>query len=849
MVVCQHVLQGVSVVHVATAPARRPWRPWRTSSALRRDRDEQQLQRFGCQSCRCRAVHAAATQSQEATLRQQTDQDLNAQPDPRYEGVAWVDDQESQLADEARQEEQEPQLQRTQSAKPPQIKHIDEDQPVRHKFHRRMMQAAANGQASDVSEILEEMKEDGLEPGPYAYHALVFAHVKNKNSDEALAVMQLMHKLGLQAVAQSYCAVIHSFVSDSQLDLAMRVFASMQASGISAHPGWLTITNQLYAAGQHDLADKLLLNRQPDWQPDSDLYVHIIKSACSAIARSADPAPSAESSETDVDQFVEALKILEEMKARGVTPGLRHMHPILEGYSKIGASSSAETFVRNMGRDIAPDVRSFELIARAHIQSGKDGVAESLTNVSSDISKAGLQTSKRFLMLMVEANLLENNLEEALGQFRSLRIAGRIRGVMRLLPDNVLYSLLQKLSSANMPAELLRMLSAMHVDGRRMPAVDESTTDNAASSLLTSWLAGTRSTASQKFEGVMAQPKDAVDEITQVDGVSILGGKYAVNAEGKILSPSSQKVPQLKAELTARNLSTEGNREELKRRVMAARNAEPPDMAKAIRKKEALREAKRNKLEKAMKQDAAATKAGETAPAGSIDDRKAKVQVVAYGVGKSTVKEEFEAVVDDEEEGITPDDEAVEDTTVDPMQASNTATAVEDDDYVVGDDDSPDVLMEDGNDTMDDQLPSRREGVAARKQTAVAVAARRPVSNADAGADVALQLLCICETLGGSATAGDYKQILQVCEAEGNAGVARNIVGSWHEVLQTAYDPATVSDMYHRAARVCISNNSRPLAQDICRDMQSREIGLDSQLQDLLEHHEQFDTSDSDEGD
>ena len=67
----------------------------------------------------------------------------------------------------------------------------------------------------------------------------------------------------------------------------------------------------------------------------------------------------------------------------------------------------------------------------------------------------------------------------------------------------------------------------------------------------------------------MAQPKDAADEITQVDGVSILGGKYAVNAEGKILSPSSQKVPQLKAELTARNLSTEG-REELKRRVMVS---------------------------------------------------------------------------------------------------------------------------------------------------------------------------------------------------------------------------------------------------------------------------------------
>ncbi len=61
--------------------------------------------------------------------------------------------------------------------------------------------------------------------------------------------------------------------------------------------------------------------------------------------------------------------------------------------------------------------------------------------------------------------------------------------------------------------------------------------------------------------------------------------------------------------------------------MQAARNAEPPDMAKAIRKKEAQREAKRNKLEKAMKEEAAASKAGEAPPAGSLEDRRAKVQV------------------------------------------------------------------------------------------------------------------------------------------------------------------------------------------------------------------------------
>ncbi len=90
--------------------------------------------------------------------------------------------------------------------------------------------------------------------------------------------------------------------------------------------------------------------------------------------------------------------------------------------------------------------------------------------------------------------------------------------------------------------------------------------------------------------------------------------------------------------------------------------------------------------------------------------------------------------------------------------------------------------------------------------------------------------------------------LFQVCEAEGNAVVARDMVRSWHDVLQTAYDPDIVSNMYHRAARVCISNESRPLAQEICKDMQTRGIVADSQLQELLEHKEQPDTSDSDEG-
>ena len=61
--------------------------------------------------------------------------------------------------------------------------------------------------------------------------------------------------------------------------------------------------------------------------------------------------------------------------------------------------------------------------------------------------------------------------------------------------------------------------------------------------------------------------------------------------------------------------------------LQAARKGELPDMAAAIRKKEAQRDAKRSKLEKAMKEEVAASKAGEPHAASSSDHGKAELQV------------------------------------------------------------------------------------------------------------------------------------------------------------------------------------------------------------------------------
>ncbi len=50
-------------------------------------------------------------------------------------------------------------------------------------------------------------------------------------------------------------------------------------------------------------------------------------------------------------------------------------------------------------------------LVQAHIQSGKDGLIENLQSVGSLMTTAGLQLSKKFRVLIVEADLLENRLE------------------------------------------------------------------------------------------------------------------------------------------------------------------------------------------------------------------------------------------------------------------------------------------------------------------------------------------------------------------------------------------------------------------------------------------------------
>lgn len=757
---------------------------------------------------------------------QQSEPDTSTQPNERLPGLDGASNQEWNIFDDA-QHEEEQYVEDQVSWAPENFRHIDESDPARHSYHRIMMKYAAEGDPESVENILEDMEESGLEPGPFAHHACVFACVKAGRPDGGLAAMREMFAQGLKPIAQSYTAMIHGYMRSGQAEEAQAIFRSLQSSGHDACTGWLAITTQLFAAGHQAAARQLVEHRQPEWLPDADLYEHIIKSVCSSTAehpfsymlRTREPAGQLNNAD---DHIQEALQVLLEMQTRMVVE-LRHISPILEACAVHGSASAAETLIKQMmwtSQYPPPDGHCMESLAKAHIQSGSGQLREGLKTVLALVHKAQLPVTKKMRALLVEGSLLEDDLQGALKYFHTLRPAGRMA---TSVPDHVLDDLLYKLSAANMPTELLRTVMLMKSDFMRLPPVS---TDPSGRSFLTLWLGARHlspppAAPEPGFEGVKVQPEvKAKDDVTEVDGVKIYEGKYAMNDEGKVLSPSAQKVSQLKAELTARGLSTKGKSAELKRRVMAARSNEPPDMAKAIRKREAKQDAKRKKQ---REKEAAAGRGPEAQLAGPDSDNKLKIQITSYGSGVPKFVEEFEAAVEDDEDVM---DDVEED--IDPMQPASAATALDDDsDYLVSDGNSAEDLLDDSNDAVSD-LPAPPVSVTAPTQ--------RLPSNQECGAEVAMQLLAVGIDLFGSATAQDYEQMLQAAEAEQNPLVAR-LAGSWHPVIELAFDPETVCQMYTRAAKVCIAAKGTGAvhAQNVLQQALQRGVELDSELQEEIQ--------------
>lgn len=112
-----------------------------------------------------------------------------------------------------------------------------EDDPRRYRYHSALYSAAMQADVAEVQQILRNMSQHGLPPGPAALHSLVFAHVKAGHAETGLEAARNIVHMGLPLLEETYIALVYGLVEGGKVDLAEGVIMSMYNAGCTTRHG------------------------------------------------------------------------------------------------------------------------------------------------------------------------------------------------------------------------------------------------------------------------------------------------------------------------------------------------------------------------------------------------------------------------------------------------------------------------------------------------------------------------------------------------------------------------------------------------------------------------------------
>lgn len=371
--------------------------------------------------------------------------------EPAYAGIAWVQEQGDLIIEQTRIEEEEAARAkllgldvRAQGSSQREAATVDETDEARHYWHRRLKACADAGDYVQAQRVLADMRQQGLPPGPRAYHALIFAFVKGSNPAGALEAIRLEVNAGLQPLPQSYTAIIHGFLREGDTAKAEDMYASNRRAGVPCDASWSAICAALFRMGSHERGATLLEQGEAEgMRPDKALYSALIKHMCRN------------------DQLGAATARLEEMQERGLAPDKDHLSPLVTAHALAGEVEEAEALLARLlkapGPTTAAAIGACNALLQAYLSLGyeRDDFAQIFASLRQLMAKAGMALDRKGYALHLEAGLALEDLQVSLLAFRSLKNKGQ--GCLEYVDDEML-------------AELLRQLRCVgRADGRAAP--------------------------------------------------------------------------------------------------------------------------------------------------------------------------------------------------------------------------------------------------------------------------------------------------------------------------------------------------------------------------------------------
>jgi pentatricopeptide repeat protein len=359
--------------------------------------------------------------------------------EPAFAGIAWVQEQGDLIIEQTRIEEEEAARAkllgldvRAQGSSQREAATVDETDEARHYWHRRLKACADAGDYVQAQRVLADMRQQGLPPGPRAYHALIFSFVKGSNPSGALEAIRLEVNAGLQPLPQSYTAIIHGFLREGDTAKAEDMYASNRRAGVPCDASWSAICAALFRMGSHERGATLLEQGEGEgMRPDKALYSALIKHMCRS------------------DQLGAATVRLEEMQERGLAPDKDHLSPLVTAHALAGEVEEAEALLARLlkapGPTTAAAIGACNALLQAYLSIGyeRDDFAQIFASLRQLMAKAGMALDRKGYALHLEAGLALEDLQVSLLAFRSLKNKGQ--GCLEYVDDEMLAELLSQL--------------------------------------------------------------------------------------------------------------------------------------------------------------------------------------------------------------------------------------------------------------------------------------------------------------------------------------------------------------------------------------------------------------------
>ncbi|KAF6261647.1 hypothetical protein COO60DRAFT_743720 [Scenedesmus sp. NREL 46B-D3] len=453
-----------------------------------------------------------------------------------------------------------------------------EEDRRRFPYHRRLHNAAKDGNTSAAEAAFASMGAAGLPPGPRAYHVLLCCHLKAGDLPGALAVTARATDAGVQLLPESYAALIYSHMELSPPDVALAkaLYGALPGTGSELQAPWAVLCRLLAAKGfAADAVAAVREGLEAGLLLDEDVAEAYIMALC------------------DTEQADAALKVLETARSRhGFTPEPRHVNYVVAAYALAGNFTDAAGLTDAAGsRGWGRDAGSFNALLAGMVQELRQllgGGEEPSETLITDFSmtrprmlQSGVRPDKFTFKLEAEGHVVLRDACSAMAAVKSMRNMAGAMGC-RLLEPQALSGLLSLLCEQDMPVDLLQLLVYMSEDSCRLPP-GSLAADAQGRSLLSRWVVGHLEGMATRAEAREASQSMAAAETQYIDGVAIGRGQCVVDDDGLIVPVSKCSMKELRAEAAARGAANAADmrRPELSAAIKAARARLPFNVLQA----------------------------------------------------------------------------------------------------------------------------------------------------------------------------------------------------------------------------------------------------------------------------